>query len=95
MTQRYQIDEFMMQAVMSDSKVSKEQAMRILAIQSGVQDEGVLQGLFDELGEYLVVAGWGFATPDQKGIRRVEPPRDCRRLNAPREYDNENTKLYP
>jgi len=24
-----------------------------------------------------------------------EPPRDCRRLNAPREYDNENTKLYP
>ena len=24
-----------------------------------------------------------------------EPPRDCRRLNAPRAYDNENTKLYP
>ena len=24
-----------------------------------------------------------------------EPPQDCRILNAPREYDNENTKLYP
>ena len=24
-----------------------------------------------------------------------EPPRDCRRLNFLREYDNENTKLYP
>ena len=24
-----------------------------------------------------------------------EPPRDCRRLNILREYDNENTKLYP
>ena len=24
-----------------------------------------------------------------------EPPRDCRILNAPREYDNENTELYP
>lgn len=26
---------------------------------------------------------------------KAEPPRVCRRLNAPREYDNENTKLYP
>ncbi len=26
---------------------------------------------------------------------RLEPPRDCRRLNFLREYDNENTKLYP
>ncbi len=25
----------------------------------------------------------------------TEPPRDCRRLNFLREYDNENTKLYP
>lgn len=24
-----------------------------------------------------------------------EPPRNCRRLNFLREYDNENTKLYP
>ena len=24
-----------------------------------------------------------------------EPSRDCRRLNFLREYDNENTKLYP
>ena len=24
-----------------------------------------------------------------------EPPRDCRRLIFLREYDNENTKLYP
>ena len=73
-TQRYQIDDVMMQAVMSDSKVSKEQAMRILAIQGGVQDEGVLQGLFDELGEDLVAASWGFATPDQKGIRKADKP---------------------
>jgi len=28
-------------------------------------------------------------------IRYTEPPRDCRRLNFLREYDNENTKLYP
>jgi len=27
--------------------------------------------------------------------RHSEPPRDCRRLNFLREYDNENTKLYP
>ncbi|MGM8889973.1 hypothetical protein ACS8FA_03845 [Psychrobacter sp. 1Y1] len=73
-TQRYQIDDVIMQAVMSDSKVSKEQAMRILAIQGGVQDEGVLQGLFDELGEDLVAASWGFATPDQKGIRKADKP---------------------
>ena len=73
-TQRYQIDDVMMQAVMSDSKVSKEQAMRILAMQGGVQDEGVLQGLFDELGEDLVAASWGFATPDQKGIRKADKP---------------------
>ena len=73
-TQRYQIDDVMMQAVMSDSKVSKEQAMRILAMQGGVQDEGVLQGLFDELGEDLVAASWGFATPDQNGIRKADKP---------------------
>lgn len=73
-TQRYQIDDVMMQAVMSDSKVSKEQAMRILAIQGGVQDEDVLQGLFDQLGDDLVAASWGFATPDQKGIRKADKP---------------------
>ena len=73
-TQRYQIDDVMMQAVMSDSKVSKEQAMRILAMQGGVQDEGVLQGLFDQLGDDLVGASWGFATPDQKGIRKADKP---------------------
>lgn len=72
--QRYQIDDVMMQAVMSDSKVSKEQAMRILAMQGGVQDEGVLQGLFDQLGDDLVAASWGFATPDQKGIRKADKP---------------------
>ena len=72
--QRYQIDDVMMQAVMSDSKVSKEQAMRILAMQVGVQDEGVLQGLFDQLGDDLVAASWGFATPDQKGIRKADKP---------------------
>ena len=27
-------------------------------------------------------------------IPRSEPPRDCRRLNILREYDNENTKLH-
>lgn len=73
-TQRYQIDDVIMQAVMSDSKVSKEQAMRILAIQGGVQDEGVLQGLFNQLGDDLVAASWGFATPDQKGIRKADKP---------------------
>ena len=73
-TQRYQIDDVMMQAVMSDSKVSKEQAMRILAMQGGVQDEGVLQGLFDQLGDDLVAASWGFATSDQKGIRKADKP---------------------
>ena len=73
-TQRYQIDDVIMQAVMSDSKVSKEQAMRILAIQGGVQDEGVLQGLFNQLGDDLVAAIWGFATPDQKGIRKADKP---------------------
>ncbi len=73
-TQRYQIDDVIMQAVMSDSEVSKEQAMRILAMQYGVQDEGVLQGLFDQLGEDLVAASWGFATPDQKGIRKADKP---------------------
>ena len=72
--QRYQIDDVMMQAVMSDSKVSKEQAMRILAMQVGVQDEGVLQGLFDQLGDDLVGASWGFATSDQKGIRKADKP---------------------
>ena len=72
--QRYQIDDVMMQAVMSDSKVSKEQAMRILAMQGGVQDEGVLQGLFDQLGDDLVGASWGFATSDQKGIRKADKP---------------------
>ena len=41
-TQRYQIDDVIMQAVMADFKVSKVQAMRILAMQGGVQDEGVL-----------------------------------------------------
>ncbi len=73
-TQRYQIDDVMMQSLMSDSKVSKEQAMRILAMQVGVQDEGVLQGLFDQLGDDLVAASWGFATPDQKGIRKADKP---------------------
>ena len=73
-TQRYQIDDVMMQSFMSDSKVSKEQAMRILAMQGGVQDEGVLQGLFDQLGDDLVGASWGFATPDQKGIRKADKP---------------------
>lgn len=73
-TQRYQIDDVMMQSFMSDSKVSKEQAMRILAMQVGVQDEGVLQGLFDQLGDDLVAASWGFATPDQKGIRKADKP---------------------
>lgn len=72
--QRYQIDDVMMQAVMSDSKVSKEQAMRILAMQGGVQDEGVLPGLFDQLGDDLVGASWGFATSDQKGIRKADKP---------------------
>ena len=72
--QRYQIDDVMMQSFMSDSKVSKEQAMRILAMQGGVQDEGVLQGLFDQLGDDLVAASWGFATPDQKGIRKADKP---------------------
>lgn len=72
--QRYQIDDVMMQAVMSDSKVSKEQAMRVLAMQGGVQDEGVLQGLFDQLGDDLVGASWGFATSDQKGIRKADKP---------------------
>ena len=28
-------------------------------------------------------------------LGNTEPPRDCRRLNFLREYDNENTKLYP
>ena len=28
-------------------------------------------------------------------ISGSEPPRDCRRLIFLREYDNENTKLYP
>jgi len=73
-TQRYQIDDVMMQAVMSDSKVSKEQAMRILAIQGGVQDEGVLHGLFNQLDDDLVAASWEFATPDQKGIRKADKP---------------------
>ena len=73
-TQRYQIDDVMMQSFMSDSKVSKEQAMRILAMQVGVQDEGVLQGLFDQLGDDLVAASWGFAIPDQKGIRKADKP---------------------
>lgn len=73
-TQRYQIDDVMMQSFMSDSKVSKEQAMRILAMQGGVQDEGVLQELFDQLGDDLVAASWGFATPDQKGIRKANKP---------------------
>ena len=73
-TQRYQIDDVMMQSFMSDSKVSEEQAMRILAMQVGVQDEGVLQGLFDQLGDDLVAASWGFATPDQKGIRKADKP---------------------
>lgn len=73
-TQRYQIDDVMMQAVMSDSKVSKEQAMRILAMHGGVQDEDALQGLFDQLGDDLVAASWGFATPDQKGIRKADKP---------------------
>ena len=73
-TQRYQIDDVIIQAVMSDSKVSKEQAMRILAMQIGVQDEGVLQGLFDQLGDDLVGASWGFATSDQKGIRKADKP---------------------
>lgn len=73
-TQRYQIDDVMIQAVMSDYEVSKEQAMRILAMQIGVQDEGVLQGLFDQLGDDLVAASWGFATPDQKGIRKADKP---------------------
>lgn len=72
--QRYQIDDVMMQSFMSDSKVSKEQAMRILAMQGGVQDEGVLQGLFDQLGDDLVGASWGFATSDQKGIRKADKP---------------------
>ena len=27
-------------------------------------------------------------------IKLNEPPRDCRRLNILREYDNENTKLH-
>lgn len=73
-TQRYQINDVIMQAVMSDSKVSKEQAMRILAMQGGVQDEGVLQELFDQLGDDLVAASWGFVTPDQKGIRKANKP---------------------
>jgi len=30
-----------------------------------------------------------------QGYISFEPPRDCRRLNFLREYDNENTKLYP
>lgn len=29
------------------------------------------------------------------GYKNTEPPRDCRRLIFLREYDNENTKLYP
>lgn len=29
------------------------------------------------------------------GANEIEPPWDCRILNAPREYDNENTELYP
>ena len=73
-TQRYQIDDVIMQAVMSDSKVSKEQAMRILAMHGGVQDEDALQGLFDQLGDDLVGASWGFATSDQKGIRKADKP---------------------
>ncbi|MEZ7519427.1 hypothetical protein ACQKDA_08160 [Psychrobacter sp. NPDC078370] len=31
----------------------------------------------------------------KESIEEYEPPRDCRRLNFLREYDNENTKLYP
>ena len=27
-------------------------------------------------------------------VYNIEPPRDCRRLNILREYDNENTKLH-
>ena len=72
--QRYQIDDVMIQSFMSDSAVSKEQAMRILAMQIGVKEEGLLQGLFDQLGDDLVAASWGFATPDQKGIRKADKP---------------------
>lgn len=76
-TQRYQIDDVIMQAVMADFKVSKVQAMRILAMQGGVQDEGVLQELLNQLGSDLVAASWGFATPDQKGIMKpVNPVSD-------------------
>ncbi len=32
---------------------------------------------------------------DSNKYELCEPPRDCRRLNFLREYDNENTKLYP
>lgn len=31
----------------------------------------------------------------QQLAKLYEPPRYCRRLNILREYDNENTKLYP
>ncbi len=30
----------------------------------------------------------------EAAMKRLEPPRYCRRLNILREYDNENTKLH-
>ena len=35
------------------------------------------------------------AATQNQALNALEPPRDCRRPNILREYDNENTKLYP
>ncbi len=45
----------------------------------------------------LVTAIHAKITPqwiDEHDFETSEPPRDCRRLNILREYDNENTKLH-
>ena len=43
-----------------------------------------------DIEDYMEVLQWG----NDNLKANTEPPRDCRRPNFLREYDNENTKLH-
>ena len=68
--------------------------------QVGLPIEGIglilgVDRILDMLRTAVNVSGDAAVTAIVAKSEGYEPPRNCRRLNFLREYDNENTKLYP
>jgi|GEM_PF-3612901 len=81
---------FLVAAIFSSSVLALDfNQTQMLANQGNAEAQTNLALMYDK--------GEGTREDNAKAIEWYtnEPPRDCRRLNFLREYDNENTKLYP